>query len=309
MSRRVSVAVCSRTFAQNPVLRARLLERFPDARFATGDTRLSGDALVAFLDGAERAIVSLQRIDGALLDRLPDLKLVAKFGVGLDGIDQQALARRGVKLAWKGGVNRRSVAELVVSLAINLLRGIHASNRGVREGRWQRVPGRELGAVTLGVIGCGHIGKEVVRLVRPFGTRVLAHDILDFPDFYAQHDVTPVSLEELLRTADVVSLHVPLDASTARMLDRERLSLLRPDACLVNTARGGLVDENALAEMLSTGRLQAAAFDVFEVEPPLGSVLLSLPNFLATSHIAGSSESGILAMGMAAIDGLSAELP
>lgn len=299
------VAVCSRSFSRDPTLRARLLERYARVRFHDGPGDLSGTALVDFLRGAERAIVSLQRIDGPLLDQVPGLRVVSKFGVGLDGIDLPALAARGVRLGWTGGVNRRAVAELVLALTISLLRGVHRCDRELREGRWRQVPGRELGAVTLGVIGCGHIGKEVVRLVRPFGTRVLAHDLLDFPDFYREYQVQAVGLEALLRRSDVVSLHVPLDASTARLLDRERLGWMRPDACLVNTARGGLVDEQALAEALLAGRLHGAALDVFEVEPPFGSPLLGLPGFLATSHIGGSSESGILAMGLAAIDGLS----
>lgn len=303
-SPRPTVAVCSRSFAQDPVLRARLLERWPHVRFPATGVPLQGEALVDFLRGCERAIVSLQRIDGALLDRLPELRVVSKFGVGLDGIDQPALAARGIRLAWRGGVNRRAVAELVVALAIDLLRGVHRSDREVRQGLWRQVPGRELGRSTLGIIGCGHIGKEVARLVRPWGTRVLSHDILDFPEFYAEHGVQPVDLDTLLGQSDVVSLHVPLDASTAGMLDRRRLERMRPDACLVNTARGGLVDEDALAELLVAGRLHGAAFDVYATEPPLGSPLLQAPGVLATAHIGGSSTEGIRAMGLAAIEGL-----
>jgi D-3-phosphoglycerate dehydrogenase len=133
---------------------------------------------------------------------------------------------------------------------------------------------------------------------------VLAHDILDFPDFYAAHQVEPVGLEELLRRADIVTLHLPLNDSTHNMLSAERLALMKPEAVLINTARGGLVDEAALKCMLMEGKLAAAGFDVFTTEPPEDLELLCLPNFLATPHIGGSSEEAVLAMGRAAINGL-----
>jgi D-3-phosphoglycerate dehydrogenase len=156
----------------------------------------------------------------------------------------------------------------------------------------------------VGIVGCGNVGKDLTPILRAFGCPVLAHDILDFPDFYAAHQVEPVGLEELLRRSDVVTLHVPLDDSTRGILSAERLALLRPDALLINTARGGLVDEVVLKAMLSTGRLAGAGFDVFATEPPDDPGLLGLPNFLATPHIGGSSEEAVLAMGRAAIRGL-----
>lgn len=171
-------------------------------------------------------------------------------------------------------------------------------------GTWRNRTGRQLSGRTVGLIGCGHIGKDLTPFLRAFGCPVLAHDILDFPEFYAAHQVEPVGLDELLRRADIVTLHVPLDDSTRGMLSAGRLALMRPGALLVNTARGGLVDEAALREMLQDGRLGAAAFDVFATEPPEDAALLALPNFLATPHIGGSSEEAILAMGRAAIAGL-----
>ncbi|MCB0307242.1 MAG: phosphoglycerate dehydrogenase, partial [Calditrichaeota bacterium] len=157
---------------------------------------------------------------------------------------------------------------------------------------------------TVGIVGCGNIGKDLTPILRAFGCTVLAHDILDFPEFYAAHQVTPLGLEALLRRADVVTLHLPLDDSTRNILSAERLALLKPEAVLINTARGGLVDEAALKRMLIEGRLSAAGFDVFATEPPEDLDLLQLPNFLATPHIGGSSEEAILAMGRAAIRGL-----
>jgi D-3-phosphoglycerate dehydrogenase len=230
--------------------------------------------------------------------------VISKYGVGTDMLDLRAMARRGVRLGWTGGVNRRSVTELALAFMIALLRELPQVDREVSTGTWRNRTGRQLSGRTVGLIGCGHIGKDLAPILRAFDCAVLAHDILDFPEFYAAHQVEPVGLDELLRRADIVSLHVPLDDSTRGMLGAGRLALMRPGALLVNTARGGLVDEPALKRMLQDGRLGGAAFDVFTTEPPEDAELLALPTFLATPHIGGSSEEAILAMGRAAIAGL-----
>jgi D-3-phosphoglycerate dehydrogenase len=220
------------------------------------------------------------------------------------------MRRYDKRLGWTGGVNRRSVAELTISLSIAMLRQVQAANREVLDGTWRQHVGGLLSGRTVGIIGCGFIGKEFVRLLQPFGCPILVNDIRDYKDFYAQHDIEAVALEDLLTRADVVSLHVPLDDSTRQMLTAERLMLMKPTAVLINTARGDLVDEVALKVALRDKRLAGAAFDVFKEEPPQDKELLALSNFLATPHIGGSAEESILAMGRAAIDGLdSNEIP
>jgi D-3-phosphoglycerate dehydrogenase len=165
--------------------------------------------------------------------------------------------------------------------------------------------GRQITGKKVGIIGLGHIGKDLAQLLAVFDCQVLAHDLLDFPEFYAAHPhVHPVGLEELLRGSDIVTLHLPLDESTKNILTAERLALLQSSAILINAARGGLLDEAALKEMLKSERLAGAAFDVFAVEPPTDRELLELPNFLVTPHIGGSAEEAVLAMGRAAIEGL-----
>lgn len=298
------VAVCSRSFSRNPVLREELLERYRHVTFNDEGARLEGAVLVEFLRGHTKAIVGLERVDDGLLASLPELKVVSKYGVGLDGIDQEAVTRRGRRLGWTGGVNRRSVSELALSYAIVMLRHVVAANREVLSGGWRQHVGRQLSGKVVGIIGCGHVGKDLVRLLEPFKCKILSHDIVDYHSFYAEHGVDAVPLEELLARSDVVTLHVPLDESTRGMLSASRLRLMKPDAILINTARGGLVDETALKEALREGRLLAAAFDVFAVEPPEDRELLEFPNFLVSPHIGGSAEEAILAMGRAAIDGL-----
>lgn len=304
MNRTDRVAVCSRSFSRNPVLRAELLARYENVTFNDAGGSLDGDGLVAFLRNHDKAITALERINDTILAQLPELKVIGKYGVGLDMIDMAAMRRHGKRLGWTGGINRRSVSEMVISFAVAMLRHFPAAQREVLSGTWRQHVGGLLSGRTVGIIGCGFIGKDLVELLQPWGCNILTNDILEFPDFYERYGVTPVRLEELLRRSDVVTLHVPLDESTRNMISVDRLGLMKPGAILINAARGGLVDEDALKTMLIEKRLAAAAFDVFAVEPPQDKELLGLPNFLATPHIGGSAEEAILAMGRAAIDGL-----
>ena len=299
-----NVAVCSRSFSQNPILRSELLARYQQVTFNDAGLQLNGETLVEFLRGHNKAIIGLELIDEQLLVRLPELQVISKYGVGLNMIDIQAMRNHRKRLGWTGGVNRRSVSELVISFAISMLRHVPAAHREVLSGTWRQHVGSYLTGRTVGIVGCGNIGKDLVSLLRAFDTPILAHDILDFPDFYAVHNVEAVGLEELLSRSDIVTLHVPLDDSTRGILDARRLAMLKPSAVLINLARGELVDEMALKQMLMEKRLAAAAFDVFAVEPPQDQELLALPNFLVTPHIGGSAHEAILAMGRAAIDGL-----
>lgn len=298
------VAVCSRSFSQNPVLRNELLERYQQVTFNETGLQLKGDSLVAFLSGHDKAITALETLDDYVLSRLPQLKVIGKYGVGLDMIDMAAMRRHGKSLGWTGGVNRRSVSELVISFAIAMLRHVPVASREVLAGTWRQHVGGYLSGRTVGIIGCGHVGKDLAQLLRVFSCKLLAYDIRDFPNFYAANGIEAVGLETLLSRADIVTLHVPLDDSTKGMLDERRLLLLKSDAILINIARGGLVDEQALKRMLQSKRLAAAAFDVFACEPPADHELLALPNFLATPHIGGSAKEAVLAMGRAAIRGL-----
>ena len=300
----IRVVVCSRSFSRHPVLRQELRDRHPDTTFNDEGRVLAGEELIRFLKGHEKAITALETLDAGLFAAVPELTAVSKYGVGCDTIDLDAMAKAGVRLGWTGGTNRRSVSELVISFAVQLLRHLSQARAEVLDGVWRQHVGRQLSERTVGIVGCGHVGKDLGRLLRAFGCKVLAHDILDFPDFYAKNEIVPVGLEELLRQSDIVTLHLPLDETTRNILSAERLALMKPDAMLINAARGGLVDETALKGALKDGRLSGAAFDVFATEPPEDHELLNLPNFIVSPHIGGSAEEAILAMGRAAIEGL-----
>jgi phosphoglycerate dehydrogenase-like enzyme len=298
------IAVTSRSFSKHTILREELLSNYANVTFNDDGLKLLGDDLISFLKGHDKAITALEKIDSSVLSTLPQLKIISKYGVGLDMIDMSALQKHKVKLGWTGGVNRRSVSELTISCAIALLRHVPSANLEVRKGIWRQHIGRQISNLTVGIIGCGHIGKDLAKLLKGFGTKVLANDILEFPEFYAENDVRSVDIEILLKESDIVTLHVPLNDSTKNILNKDRMNLMKPSALLINHARGGLLDEVELKEMLKEGRLAGAALDVFNQESPDDAELLNLPNFLVTPHIGGSAEEGILAMGRAAIAGL-----
>lgn len=303
-NKEINVAVTSRSFSRNTVLRSELLKKYKNVKFNDDGIKLQGDSLVNLLEGCHKAIIALEVIDDNLLRRLPELKVISKYGVGLDMIDMQAMTKHNVKLGWTGGVNCRSVSELVISLAIALLRHVVSSHREVLSGTWRQHVGGQLSGRTVGIIGCGYVGKDLVKMLQPFGCPILVNDIKNYDDFYKQYNIKSVGKEELLARSDVVTLHTPLDDSTKNMLTSKMLSLMKSKAILINVARGGLLDEDALKKMLINGRLGGAALDVFSIEPPRDKELLELPNFIVTPHIGGSANEAIIAMGRAAIDGL-----
>jgi D-3-phosphoglycerate dehydrogenase len=263
------------------------------------------DRLIEYLTGCDAAIVGFEPLTDKVLSALPDLKIVAKFGAGCETIDFDALKAHGVRFGYTFGVNKLSVAELALSFMINALRWITPLNQSMRAGDRPRYRNGELlTGRTVGVHGCGNIGKEVIRLLKPFNCTILSCDVKEYPDFYAEQGVTPVSFDELLERSEVLTLHLPKTQSTRGLYTREVLERMRPEAVLVNTCRGEIVDEEALADRLETEALRAACFDVFAIEPAENDRLLNLPNFLATPHIGASTEETRVAMAQAALRGL-----
>jgi len=232
-------------------------------------------------------------VRGALLAAASQLRVVGRLGVGLDNIDVAACEARGIRVIPATGANAESVAEYVLTAALVLLRGAYFSTRAVEAGTWPRQTlsqGREARGKTLGIVGFGNIGRLTARKAQALGMRVVAHDAALEPSDPAWRllDAPPRALDALLEESDVVSLHIPLTGATRGLLGRERLMKMKRDAILVNTARGGVVDEAALAAMLRDGRLGGAALDVFEAEPlAAGSALAGAPRLLLTPHVAG----------------------
>ena len=257
------------------------------------------DATARLLNEAATADVLVVRnrtqVRGALLAALSRCTVVGRLGVGLDNIDVPACEARGLQIIPATGANALSVAEYVVATAMLLLRGAYQSSTAVALGQWPRQAlsnGRETAGKTLGLVGFGSIGQLSARLARGLGMQVLAHDALmaaDDPAF-GQCGVRGVGLGELIATSDVISLHVPLVDGTRGLFNAERLAAMKRGAVLINTSRGGIVDEVALASALKSGHLGGAAIDVFGTEPmPASPHFDGCPNLVLTPHIAGVS--------------------
>jgi phosphoglycerate dehydrogenase-like enzyme len=301
----MKIAVASRSFSGNSTLRTELSQRYGSITFNETGRTLAGQELVEFLRGHTHVIIGLEPITEAQLEHLPELKLVSKYGVGLDMLDLHALDRHQVQVGWTGGVNKRSVAELALSFALVLMRSIAQSNKSLKQGDWKPFSGgRQLTNKTVGIIGCGHVGKDFVRLLRPFDCKILVYDIQNYPDFFNEYQVTCLPLEDLLQQSDLVSVHLPLNNLTRDLLNAKRLGCMQKGAILINTARGNIVNESAVKDLLDSGWLTGAGFDVFGTEPPLNKSLIAHPLFFGTPHVGGSTIEAILKMGRTAIDNL-----
>ncbi len=262
------------------------------------DAALVDDAPRLLIEAANAdAIVVRNRtqVRGGLLAGLVRCKVIGRLGVGLDNIDVPAAEARGMQVIPATGANALSVAEYVIGTAMLLLRGAYQSTADVVGGQWPRTAlshGRELSGKTLGLVGFGSIGQLTARLAQGMGMQVVAFDaMVDAANpVFAQTGVRCVGLEALTAMADVVSLHVPLLDSTRNLFNAQRIAAMKPGAVLINTARGGVVDEAALASALKSGHLGGAALDVFAVEPvPVSAVFAGCPNLVLTPHIAGVS--------------------
>lgn len=285
-------AVIVTEFMDAPAV-AHLAERFDtlyDPSLHADDTRL----LPLLADARALVVRNRTQVRGDLLAAAAGVEVVGRLGVGLDNIDMDTCRARGIEVIPATGANTRTVAEYVVTGVLMLLRGAYQASSSVAAGEWprERLMGREVHGRMLGLVGFGAIARETARLAGALGMGVQAHDphvAADDPCWTAL-DVAPRGLEALLASSDAVSLHVPLTDATRCLLDEQALAAMRPGAVLVNSARGGVLDEAALAASLRAGHLGGALLDVFEHEPlAAGSVLADVPNLVLTAHIAGVS--------------------
>lgn len=265
-------------------------DRFEVLRFKDS----SDPAFPEALEGSAGLIVrSATKVDAALLDRAPTLRIVGRAGVGVDNIDVAAATERGVAVVNAPGGNTISAAELTMALLLAVARRITEADRSMREGRWDRaaLQGVELRGKTLGVIGAGRIGWEVAERCRAFGMEVIVYD--PYLPAHRLDELKPhlVDLDELIETADVISLHVPLNSETKGLIDESALHRMKKSAFLLNACRGGVVDESALARALVEGWIAGAGVDVYETEPlPPDSPLLTAPNLVLTPHLGASTK-------------------
>ncbi|KAK1185704.1 phosphoglycerate dehydrogenase [Streptomyces sp. NBS 14/10] len=262
------------------------------------DVALPTAELLEYAAGADALIVGMDPITAEVMDAAPRLKVIAKHGVGIDTIDVAAARARAIPVVCAPGSNSRAVAEYTFGLLLSATRSLAASHTAVAAGGWPKLFGPELHGKTLGIVGFGRIGRLLAGYARAFGMELLAHDPYVAEADVRAHGAEPVALDALLVRADAVSLHTPPDPSGTPLLDRARLAAMKPGAILVNAARGGLVDERALADLLGSGHLGAAALDAFSTEPlPADHPLRTAPRTLLTSHMAACTPEANQAMG------------
>lgn len=295
------VAVTSPSFSKHPDLIAKMGEEFPDAKLNLEGLLFSKSELVEYLKDYDAAIVGLDEIDDEVLSQLPHLKIIAKYGVGLNNIDLEACKKHNVKIGWTGGVNRVSVAEMVLGNALSLLRNLYQTSNLLSDGVWKKDGGEQLTGKTVGIIGVGFIGKELIKMLKPFNCKILVNDVINQDAYYAENKLIEASKEEIFKNCDVITIHTPLTIETKYILNKQAFDMMKSNAIILNTARGGIVEENDLYFALTEGKIKAASLDVYEEEPPTNMKLLSLPNLICTPHIGGNAKEAVLAMGMSAI--------
>jgi D-3-phosphoglycerate dehydrogenase len=253
------------------------------------------DALAADLANAEALVVrSATKVTAAIIAAAPKLRVIARAGTGVDNVDVPAASARGIVVMNAPGANSVSVAELAMGLILSLARHLPAADAAMKQGKWEKKKflGEELRDKTLGLAGLGRIGQEVARRASAFGMRLVAHDPFVSEGVAASLGVELMSLDEVFAKADYVSLHLPSTPQTKRFVNAERLARARKGIRIVNTARGDLIDEGALADAIEAGYVGGAALDVFDKEPTVDQRLQMLPQVVATPHIAASTREG-----------------
>lgn len=242
------------------------------------------EQLNEYLTHADALIAGLEPVDAELIEKAPKLKVISRYGVGYDKVDIEAARKRGIQVTITPGANGDSVADLAVALMLDLARNVTIMDQAMKARAKKRPQGLELYEKTLGVIGAGRIGQGVARRCRGFNMKILVHDIYEDEVFKRETGAQYVGLEQLLRESDFITIHSPLTDQTRNMISTEQFKKMKRDAILVNTARGGVVDEAALYRALKDGIIRGAALDATVTEPPYDSPLMDCSNCLLTPH-------------------------
>ncbi len=295
------VVITARSFGQGSdeplaILRAAGCKVVKNSR----DRPLTSEELAELIRDADAVIVGNDKVDAAAIGAAQRLKVISRYGVGLDNIDLVAASARGIVVTNTPGANDNSVADFAMALILACVRGIPKATGLVKGGEWTRVFGVEVWQKTLGVIGVGRIGRGVVHRAGGFNMKVLCYDVIKEEQWAKTNRVTYACLDEVLQQSDFVTVHVPLLPSTRGLISRRELGMMKPSAYIINTARGGIVDEDALYEALVSGKIAGAALDVLEREPATDSPLVKLDNVLITAHMGGYTRDAVRNMGVMA---------
>ncbi len=306
----MKLAISSPSFCKNKVLVKEIsdLKNIKTIKFNLEGLKLAGENLISFLEDCDVWLVGTELVNEEVLTACPNIKLISKYGVGLDNIDFELCEKMGVKINYAQGVNAQSVAELALGNILSLTHNSYINSHLLKQGIWEKSGGVQLFNKTIGIIGVGHVGKKLIKLLQPFECKFLVNDVLDNTqeqqDFYKTIGAESCELNNLLAESDIVSIHAPLNNLTRNLIAEPELKLMKKSSFLINTARGLIINQQDLKKHLKNNLIAGAAVDVYESEPCEDLEFLSLPNLLCTPHIAGNTLEAVEAMGRAAIDGL-----
>ena len=284
-----TIAICSRSVSKNNFAVNILKKKFKLVKLNNTNKILKGDELYKFLKGAAGTIIGLEKIDKNLLNACSELKVIGKFGVGTNNIDFKELKKNKIKILLQPGINKRAVSELVLNFIISSLRDTNNLINDVKNYKWPFKFGRLLTGKTVGVIGFGNIGSDLYKLLKPFNCKIIVNDINKKNKFFKKFKIHNSNLDNLLKKSDIISLHIPLNKNNNLFFSKKYFYLLKKNVTIINTSRGGIVDEKALFNFLKLNQKSNAFFDVMLKEPIKDKKLLNLKNFYLTPHLAGST--------------------
>lgn len=305
----MKVLITPRSFGKsNPDLFTRL-ERagLEIVRNKTGSI-LSEEDMCRHIEDCDGVILGVDPLNARVLAHAPRLKAVSRYGVGLDNIDLEECARRNIRVSRTLGAIDNAVADYAFTFMLALARRLALADRQCRHNDWSKITGLDVYGKTLGIVGLGAVGKCLARRARGFDMRILACDPRWDDSFAADFDIARADVDEICREADFISLHCILDESTRNIIDSARLEMMKPRAVLVNTARGGLIDEDALLRALQKERIWGAGLDVFDHEPPRNPLWRELNNVIISSHCSSSTFGASELMGALSVDHLLKDL-
>lgn len=306
----MKILVTPRSYKNDANIEARTkLENFADEIVAVKPVEpLSEEELIRLLDGCDGYIAGLDNITDRVIKSAKQLKVISRWGVGYDKVDLKAAREQGVAVTYTPGTNSRSVAELVLGLMISCARDICGQNKLVHDGEWPNQNGMELLGKKIGIIGFGAIGRHLGEITSAIGMQVYAYDPYFNEEFAKEKGIRKADVHTIIKECDFISLHVPVTVETKNMIGAEEIASMKEGAILINAARGGLVDEQAAADALRSGKLAAAAFDAFVQEPPVDSPLKYAPNVIMLPHTGAHTFDSVKNMGMMAVENVIAEL-
>lgn len=283
------LAICSRSVSRSDEAKRLLRKKFSKIKLNSSKKNLIGIKLINFIKNAEVIIVGVEKIDKELLDRCPNLKLIGKYGVGTNNIDFKEIKRRKIKILLQPGINKRAVSELIISFIILGLRNIYQFINDVKKYKWPFLFGDQLSEKKVGIIGCGNIGRDLIKLLKPFKCKIITNDINPDKKYLKKNNIKNYTLNYVLKNSDVLTLHIPYNKKNKYLISKKEISLLKKNIILINTSRGGIVDEEIFYKFLKKNQNAIGIFDVMGKEPPNKDKLIKLKNFLLTPHIAGST--------------------